>query len=110
MFCQKCGTESVARANYCSHCGFPVGLPPTVGKKLTRSSTDRKIAGVCGGFAEYLDLDSTLVRLLWIMMIFWAGWGAIGYLVAWIIMPEEPLALRDRSTASAATSQPATSS
>ncbi|HUU12132.1 MAG TPA: PspC domain-containing protein [Terriglobia bacterium] len=60
-------------------------------KKLARSRTDKKIAGVCAGFAEYLDLDVTLVRLLWIMLIFFGGWGGIAYLVAWIIMPEEPV-------------------
>jgi len=59
-------------------------------KKLTRSRTDKKIAGVCAGFGEYLDLDVTLVRLLWIMIAFFGGWGVIAYIVAWIIMPEEP--------------------
>jgi phage shock protein C len=59
--------------------------------KLTRSKTDKKIAGVCGGFADYLDVDSTLVRLVWLMLAFFGGWGLIGYIIAWIIMPEGPV-------------------
>lgn len=55
-----------------------------------RSRTDEKIAGVCGGFAEYLELDSTLVRLIWLALLFLGGWGLIAYIVAWIVMPLEP--------------------
>jgi phage shock protein C len=61
-------------------------------KKLTRSWKDKKIAGVCGGFAEYLDIDSTLVRVIWLMLAFFAGWGLIAYLIAWIVMPEAAVA------------------
>jgi phage shock protein C len=64
--------------------------PAMPGKKLVRSRTDKKIAGVCGGFADYLDIDATLVRLIWLMLAFFGGWGLIGYLIAWIIMPEAP--------------------
>jgi phage shock protein C len=67
-----------------------VPSPPLSAKKLYRSRRDRKIAGVCGGFAEYLDVDATLVRLLWLIMAFFVGWGFIGYLIAWIVMPNEP--------------------
>jgi phage shock protein PspC (stress-responsive transcriptional regulator) len=42
-------------------------------KKLTRSRTDKKIAGVCAGFGEYLDLDVALVRILWVIMAFFGG-------------------------------------
>jgi phage shock protein C len=66
----------------------PVATSP---KKLFRSRTDRKIAGVCGGFAEYLDVDATLVRVLWLMLVFFGGWGLLGYLIAWIVMSQEPL-------------------
>jgi phage shock protein C len=91
MFCPQCGREYSQRVNFCCHCGAAMSVPVQMPqKKLARSRTDKKIAGVCGGFAEYLDMDVTLVRLLWIMLVFVGGWGAIGYLVAWIIMPEEP--------------------
>ena len=62
-------------------------------KKLYRSSSDRKIAGVCAGFAEYFDLDVTLVRLIWLIVSFMTGLGLLAYPIAWIVMPEEPLLL-----------------
>jgi phage shock protein C len=58
-------------------------------KKLYRSATDRKIAGVCGGIAKYFDFDSTLVRLGWILFLFAGGSGILAYIIAWIIMPDE---------------------
>jgi phage shock protein C len=58
-------------------------------KKLYRSETDRKIAGVCGGIGEFLDIDSTIVRLIAIVVTFATGIipFLIGYLVAWWIVP-----------------------
>ncbi len=58
-------------------------------KKLYRSDTDRKIAGVCGGIAEYFDIDSTLVRLGWILFMFAGGSGILAYIIAWLIMPDK---------------------
>ncbi|MCP4358522.1 MAG: PspC domain-containing protein [Chloroflexi bacterium] len=55
--------------------------------KLMRSDSDRVIAGVCGGIAAYLDIDSVLVRLLFLILAFASGMGAIIYLVLWFIMP-----------------------
>jgi phage shock protein C len=65
----------------------PVAAPK---KKLTRSRKDEKIAGVCGGFAEYLEMDSTLVRVIWLMLAFFGGWGLFAYIIAWIVMPIAP--------------------
>ncbi len=62
-------------------------------KRLVRSRSDRKIAGVCAGFAEYFDLDVTLVRVVWLVVLIMGGVGLIPYLIAWIVMPEEPLML-----------------
>lgn len=59
-------------------------------KKLYRSETDKKIAGVCGGIAEYLKIDSTIVRLLLVIFCLMGGAGCLLYIVAWIIMPEKP--------------------
>ena len=59
-------------------------------KKLYLSKTDKKIAGVCGGIAEYFDIDFTVVRLLWIVAtLFSMGAGILAYLIAWIIIPEK---------------------
>jgi phage shock protein PspC (stress-responsive transcriptional regulator) len=66
--------------------------PPAARKSLYRSRANRKIAGVCAGFAEYLDLDPSLVRIVWVMLVIFGGCGLLGYIIAWIIMPEEPLA------------------
>jgi phage shock protein PspC (stress-responsive transcriptional regulator) len=61
------------------------------GKRLLRSTTDRKIAGVCGGLAEYFGVDSTPIRLLWIILSILVGavvGGVIAYLLAWMIIPK----------------------
>lgn len=89
MFCPNCGKEYKEKANYCCHCAAALYAPPPRAKKLTRSKQDRKIAGVCGGFADYLEVDPTLVRLLWVLFALFAGWGVVAYVVAWIVMPEE---------------------
>jgi phage shock protein C len=57
---------------------------------LTRSTVDRKIAGVCGGLAEYSGVDSTVVRVLWAVLTIIPGaivFGGVAYVVAWFIMP-----------------------
>ena len=61
-------------------------------KRLYLSSTDKKIAGVCGGIADYFRTDSTLVRLGWVIATIATGVapGVIGYIVAAIIIPKEP--------------------
>ena len=60
------------------------------GKKLYKSSTDKKLAGVCGGIAEYFDIDSTLVRLGWVVFSLLGGSGLLAYIIAAIIMPDRP--------------------
>lgn len=56
-------------------------------KRLTRSETNKMIAGVCGGMAEYFDLDPVLVRLVWVILGLTTGVGFIAYIVCWIVMP-----------------------
>jgi phage shock protein C len=91
MFCPQCGREFIDRVNFCCQCGTALFTPPAARKSLCRPRLNRKIAGVCAGFAEYLDLDPTLVRILWVMLVIFGGCGVLGYIIAWIIMPEEPL-------------------
>ena len=57
-------------------------------KKLRKSSTTRMLAGVCGGVAEYLDVDPTVVRLIWAGVTILGGAGLLAYIAAAIIMPE----------------------
>ena len=60
------------------------------GKKLYKSSTDKKLAGVCGGIAEYFDIDSTLVRLGWVVFCALGGSGVLAYIIAALVMPDRP--------------------
>ena len=59
-------------------------------KKLYKSSTDKKLAGVCGGLAVYFNIDSTLVRLGWVVFSLLGGSGLLAYIIAAIIMPDRP--------------------
>lgn len=61
----------------------------TMNKKLYRSQTDKKLCGVCGGLSEYFDIDSTLIRLGWIVFCFLGGSGLLVYLIAAIIIPQK---------------------
>lgn len=62
-------------------------------KKLYCSRTDKKLAGVCGGIAAYLDTDPTVIRLLWVLACFASlGLGVLGYIAAALIIPQEPMA------------------
>jgi phage shock protein C len=106
MFCPQCGKECPQPVNFCCHCGTALFTPASSRrKKLERSRTDRKIAGVCGGFAEYFEMDVTLVRIIWLMLALFGGWGILGYFTAWIVMPEQPQT--SPSPAASAVPQPA---
>ena len=61
------------------------------GKKLYKSNTDKKIAGVCGGIAEYFNIDPTLVRLGWVVFCALGGSGLLAYIIMAIIMPSRPI-------------------
>ena len=60
-----------------------------VSKKLFKSSVNKKICGVCGGIAEYFDVDPTLIRLLWVIVTLCGGAGLLAYIIAAIIMPSQ---------------------
>ena len=59
-------------------------------KKIYRSTTDKKLAGVCGGLAEYFGIDSTIIRLLWVCAVVFAGVGLWIYVIAAFVIPENP--------------------
>lgn len=61
-------------------------------RKLYRSQTQKMIAGVCGGLAEFLNLDPTVVRLIFVLLALGAGHGVLIYLVLWLIMPRSEAA------------------
>ena len=98
MTCGQCQRDIAEYSNFCYFCGArqhvsPAG-PARASKRLMRSSVDCRIAGVCGGIAEYLEVDSTIVRLVWVLMVLMpvpVVPGVIGYFVAWLVMPQAPL-------------------
>ena len=59
-------------------------------KRFYLSDRDRKIGGVCGGIAEYFDIDPLLVRVLFLVAILEIGMGLIAYLVLWLLAPRNP--------------------
>ena len=71
------------------------GTTTTPQPRLVRSQTDRQIAGVCGGLADYFDVDPTIVRVTWVILSIIAGavvFGVLAYLIAWFIIPPAPAA------------------
>ncbi len=99
MQCQQCHKEIADGSKFCYNCGAQqagytgapgVAAAPAV-KRLMRSSRDKKIGGVCAGLAEYFELDPTIVRVVWLLAIFFAGTGLLVYLILWIVLPEAPL-------------------
>ena len=92
MYCNYCGKVIPDDANLCAYCGKRVeGV--VARERLVRPRQDRKVAGVCAGFAEYFDLDVTLIRIVWVLCVVCGGVGALAYVVCWIVIPEEPLML-----------------
>jgi phage shock protein C len=59
-------------------------------KRLYRSRSNRRLFGVCGGVGEYFNIDPVIVRILWILFTLAGGSGLIGYIIACLIVPEEP--------------------
>lgn len=58
-------------------------------KRLYRSRTNKMVAGVCGGLGEYMDIDPTLVRIVFVLLVLASGMGVLAYLAMWLIVPEE---------------------
>ena len=119
MYCTRCGIQNTDDASFCTACGASLlshadaprtGVPPGAagfaggftgggtappysaapGRRLKRDMSAKKIAGICAGFAEYFDMDVTLVRLIWLGVSLMSGIvpGVMVYIVAWIILPK----------------------
>jgi phage shock protein C len=103
MFCTKCGIELREQDKFCCECGAVTGrgVPPPIQRtaRLTRPTQEGKIAGVCAGFARHFGLDVTLVRIVWLVLSVWPlpVFGVIAYIVAWIVMPKDPVAMPNTS-------------
>lgn len=100
MYCTQCGKEIRDLDRFCGQCGAATGVagpgagptsyapPPGPPKKLMLSRADRKVGGVCAGFADYLGWDVTIVRLLFLCgVVYSVGLALVAYLIAWIVIP-----------------------
>src|SRR5260370_13129908 len=109
MTCVNCQKDIAVGSRFCYNCGAkqpetpPPGVSPQTGgkRKLVRSSTDKKIAGVCAGLADYFDLDPTIVRVIWFLAVFFAGTGFLAYIILWIVLPLAPAGVIPTSSATA---------
>ncbi|HYA97206.1 MAG TPA: PspC domain-containing protein [Methylomirabilota bacterium] len=105
MVCVSCQKDIMPGSQFCYHCGAkqpaaaaapgaaPAAPPPAAvpgRKRLMRSISDKKLGGVCAGFADYFDLDPMLVRIVWLLAFLCAGVGGLAYIVCWIVIPQAP--------------------
>ena len=92
MFCTRCGTNIGEAARFCINCGHPTAPAAQVApaRKLRRIIAHKKLAGVCAGFAEYFDMDVTLMRLIWVgLLLIPPSIGIFAYIIAWVVLPKE---------------------
>jgi len=91
MYCTQCGVELRAGDQFCSRCGRRTALDalPEMPRPLLLDKRNKKIAGVCAGFARYLAVDIVLVRVIWLGIALCTGVGFLVYLAAWIVIPSD---------------------
>lgn len=108
MVCASCQKQIADGSNFCYNCGAQQAAGATAAsagqlparKRLVRSTNDKKIAGVAAGLADYFDLDPTIIRLVWLLAILFAGTGLIAYIILWIALPAGPTGLATSSSSS----------
>ena len=94
MYCTQCGFKLDEGDVFCAKCGkaTKADAPPRAEparRRLVRPMREKKVAGVCAGFANYFDMDVTLMRIIWLLGSIFTGIGFIAYVIAWIAMPKE---------------------
>jgi len=104
MYCNSCGKLIPDSAKFCDGCGKTVAgaasdagpsnthqVPPNPYRgRLIRPQQGRKFKGVCLAVANYLDVDVTLIRIIWLVLLLGAGTGFIAYIIGWLCIDEEP--------------------
>jgi phage shock protein C len=91
MYCTQCGVELRDDDRFCSRCGARTSIAsmPFTQKSLMLDKSNKKIAGVCAGFARYFEVDVILVRVLWLAIALATGVGFLAYFAAWLVMPSD---------------------
>ncbi len=99
MFCTQCGRQLESTARFCPSCGKPVSEPPSTAavppfsattRRLQRMMSEKKIAGVCAGFAHYFEVDVFVMRVIFVAMaLLPPAVGVIAYLIAWVVIPKD---------------------
>src|ERR1700688_3928318 len=95
MICNSCQRNIADGSKFCYNCGARqamTGEPDVASvtggpKKLMRSSTDKKLGGVCAVLADYFDMVPTLVRVLWLLVVLCGGTGLLLYVILFIVLP-----------------------
>lgn len=95
--CVNCGKAVCAEDSvvidgklYCKDCSPSQSQKTSEEKKLLRSRKNRILCGVCGGIGEYLKIDPTIIRVIWLFFVLAGGSGIIAYIILCLIIPEEP--------------------
>lgn len=95
MYCTRCGTNLDSAARFCTSCGTPTGAGGTrtayaTPRRLRKVRNGKKISGVCLGFAEYFEVDVTLMRIIWVALLLMPPHiGLLAYLICVIVLPKE---------------------
>ena len=97
MTCPNCSKDIAVGSRFCYNCGAKQpetapGLSAATGphKRLMRSSTDKKLGGVCAGLADYFDMDPTIIRVIWLLLVICGGTGVLAYVILWLVLPLAP--------------------
>ncbi len=93
MICSACGNQMNLGSRFCSNCGGAVMGPPVYPPRtrLMRPRYGRAVAGVCAAFAQEYGWDVALIRILLVVLVFFGcGTPILAYLIAWIVIPNEP--------------------
>jgi phage shock protein C len=88
MYCNNCGKANPDDARLCAYCGAAVA-GGVAERRLVRPRAGRRIAGVCAGLAQYYGWNVTALRIIWLVLILFAGTGGLLYIILWIVMPNE---------------------
>jgi phage shock protein C len=101
MFCSRCGKQLDPSSRFCPGCGVATPTaevpPPRPTGQMVRPRNNRMIGGVCAAFALHYGWDITVTRVITALLIVFTGVGALAYIAAWVIIPEEPYALPTKS-------------